>query len=85
MGMVTAAFLPLDQITPEAQSIFQQAKKEVEKLDIAGALPPGLKEQYDIQLHRLQPGTGKGPQCEFICFPGLLSQPSADFISTHNL
>ena len=36
---------------------------------------PGLLEQYELLLERFAPGEGS-PGCEFVSFPGLLSQPS---------
>ena len=79
LGVMLIAFVPVDQITPVALSIFQNAKKVIADLSAQGVLPPGLKEQYDVQLHRLQPGSGSGPQCEFLCFPGVVGRPSMYF------
>ncbi|KAH9948777.1 alcohol oxidase [Amylocystis lapponica] len=70
-GLVGFAFASLDQISPRADEIVRNAKEHIAKN--ADSFPPGLLEQYKIQIERL--GTGS-PACEFINFPGLLMSPT---------
>ena len=72
MGVCTYTFLPLEEVTPKAQEIYAKAKASVEQLEKEGA-PPGLLDQYKIQLERLEPGKNqKGPGCEIIFGPALV-------------
>lgn len=76
MGINTFAFLPLASISPNAQAMYEATRDNVAKMD-PETLPPGLREQYDILLHRLDPGNNSGPGCEFIMATGTMhSQPS---------
>ena len=64
------AFLPLKFILPEPRvkhMVAEQRKKIEER---AGSLPPGLKEQYDIQLEVLE--SGEGADVEYCHIPGHL-------------
>jgi len=71
MGLTGFAFVPLDMLSSRAGEIHDNIKKEVEKG--ASTYPPGLMEQYKLQLERLAQGA---PACEIISFPGFLSFPS---------
>ena len=73
-GIVGFAFATLDQVTAKAQDLYQSMKEMVTKVDFANALP-SLNEQYELLLKRYEPGHGS-PGCEFISYPGFLSQPS---------
>ncbi|EKM52126.1 uncharacterized protein PHACADRAFT_212710 [Phanerochaete carnosa HHB-10118-sp] len=69
MGMQTSAFLPVEKVTPKAHEIYAKAKAQVERLAREG-MPPGLLEQYTIQLERLEPGKHQtGPGCEVFFVP----------------
>lgn len=68
--MVKVAFLPVDQVTPKAQTIYEKAKAMVSALEKRDA-PAGLIDQYKIQLERLQPKQHQsGPGCEIFCLSG---------------
>ena len=72
MGVVDFAFVPVEIVSDRADEIYLKAKMRVEQLDKEGRLPPGLKEQYEIQLERLQPRKNQsGPGCEIIGVPGI--------------
>ena len=71
--IVSFAFTTLDKVTPMANSMYQAVKAKIESMDPA-TTPAGLLEQYELMLKRIAPGSGS-PGCEFICFPGILSQP----------
>lgn len=76
MGIMNFGFLSVEDISPKAQAIYQEAKAYIEQLE-KDAILPGLMDQYQIQLNRLQPGHGpSGPGCEFIMSPGLIVAPS---------
>ncbi|TFK47587.1 alcohol oxidase [Heliocybe sulcata] len=71
LGMVGFSFVPLTMLSKRADAIYKAAKEKIEKN--ASKYPPGLLEQYRIQLERLDRGA---PGCEFISFPGFLSRPN---------
>ena len=67
MGMLNLAFLPLDQVSPRANELYEKAVCMVRDLETSGA-PHGLLAQYRIQLERLRPGSEKaGPGHEMLC------------------
>ena len=72
MGVSSFTFVPLEVIAPnKADEIYQKAKTKIEKLTTETS-PPGLLEQYKIQLERLEPGKNQsGPGCELIGVPGI--------------
>ena len=74
MGVVSLVFGTLDMYSKQSAEIYARAKAMVDSLDPKTA-PPGLLEQYEIQLKRFKPGNGT-PSCEFICAPGLMAYPS---------
>ena len=76
-GIVSFAFTTLDKVTPLANGMYQAAKARIESMDPA-TTPAGLLEQYELMLKRIEPGSGS-PGCEFICFPGILSQPCEQY------
>ncbi|GJE91611.1 GMC family oxidoreductase [Phanerochaete sordida] len=71
IGMPTFTFVPVEQIAPQPQAIYEKAKAQVERVVKEGAAP-GLLEQWKIQLERLEPGKNQaGPGCEIIFFSGM--------------
>lgn len=72
MGFNNFTFVPLSLIAPHrAQEIYRKAKTQIEMLDPT-TTPPGLMEQYKIQLERLEPGKNQtGPGCEIIGVAGI--------------
>ncbi|EPQ53452.1 alcohol oxidase [Gloeophyllum trabeum ATCC 11539] len=71
MGLCGFAFVPLQMLSKRADDIHKAARDKIEKN--AAKYPSGLLEQYRIQLERLERGA---PGCEYITFPGFLSQPN---------
>ncbi len=71
MGIIGFAFTTLGMLSPNVGEIYEKAKEAITKK--LPNLPPGLKEQYEIQLERLK----TAPGCEFITIPGNLSHPSS--------
>jgi len=71
LGVVGFAFNPLRKITARADQIIATAKEKI--LRNADKYPPGLLEQYKIQLERLEKDA---PLCEIISLPGFLSGPN---------
>jgi len=65
------AFVPVNDISPNASRIISDAKELYKKK--METSQPWLKDQYATHLNRLERG---GPGCEFISFPGLMSQPN---------
>ena len=65
-------YAPLSVINPEAAAtVIEKVENEVEWLKKSGTLPPGLAEQYDIQMSRLR--NPEIPDCQFILYPGVRS------------
>ena len=44
----------------------------------SGTLPPGLKEQYELQIAEFE--SGKGGDCEVLVFPGAFRGRSTCFL-----
>lgn len=64
------AYYPLSFALPDSGSkVVQSAVDQVAELKKNGKLPPGLEEQYDLQLKALQDSAV--PDCQFICGYGL--------------
>lgn len=64
------SYYPLSFALPEsAAQIIQGVEKKVAELKASGQLPPGLEEQYDLQLEALRDPAV--PDCQFICGHGL--------------
>ncbi|CCM05250.1 uncharacterized protein FIBRA_07460 [Fibroporia radiculosa] len=68
---VNLSFLPLDLITDKADAFYETIKKKI--TENAHRYPPGLMEQYEIQLERMRQGA---PGCELICLPVFISVPN---------
>jgi len=63
------AYLPLSFANPEAApAVVQNIERKVEELKESGQLPPGVAEQYEIQLRKLRDPAV--PDCEIIILPG---------------
>lgn len=67
MGVNAIAFLPIESVSPRAEELYAKARATVEQLAQSGDVPPGLLEQYKIQLERLEPDKNQtGPGCEIL-------------------
>ncbi|EIN09187.1 alcohol oxidase, partial [Punctularia strigosozonata HHB-11173 SS5] len=69
-GIVGFAFAGLDKVSGRAPEIIAHARKVMED---RSQLSPGLVDQYEIQLERLE---GGAPGCEIISIPGFMSGPN---------
>ena len=75
LGVMNVAFTPVNTITSKAEQLYEKAKSTISQLD-KSSTPPGLLEQYEIQLERLQPSKNQaGPGCEFMMTPGMIVAP----------
>lgn len=76
IGIVGFAWNSLDMFMPPGKqaAIYDKMKDALAKID--EKVHPGLREQFQIQMERFEPGTGGSPGCEFISFPGFLSGPN---------
>jgi hypothetical protein len=55
MGITSQTFIPLTVANPaESEEIISLAEQEVNALKMSGSLPPGLSEQYDIQIENFK-------------------------------
>lgn len=79
MGITAFSFNPLEALTDKHQEIKDGIKAEIEQDIKAGALSPGLIEQYKIQVARLDTGS---PGYETIFVPGFQSFPSGCIIGS---
>ncbi|KAH8111295.1 GMC oxidoreductase [Phellopilus nigrolimitatus] len=72
IGLSGFTFLPFSTITsPErAREFVGRQRQRIEERQKSGSLPPGLKEQYELQLGKFE--RDEGGECELICFPGYL-------------
>lgn len=71
LGSGCFTFVPLASITStsdEAIALIARQRRKIEDKIKSGTLPPGLKEQYELQLAGFE--SGKGGDCELIVFPG---------------
>ncbi|KAL6309726.1 alcohol oxidase [Sparassis latifolia] len=69
IGIIGFAFVTPQMISCKVDTIKQAAKINIMKN--ADTYPPGLMEQYKIQLEQLEKGIV--PSCELISYPGMLS------------
>ncbi|KAF9259119.1 alcohol oxidase [Marasmius fiardii PR-910] len=69
-GLTNIAWLPLSEVTPRSDRLFEEEKKQIEEDIRNNKYPPGLIEQYRIQLERVQNGI---PSSEFASLAGFLS------------
>ena len=72
VGITSFAFFPLSTANPtQSAKIIDGVAKQVAELKKGGKLPPGLAEQYDIQLETLRSDTL--PDLEIVAIPGHMS------------
>ncbi|KAJ8087644.1 hypothetical protein PM082_006478 [Marasmius tenuissimus] len=56
-GFTNVAWVPLADVTSRSQALYEQEKKQIEEdVKNSSGYPPGLLEQYDIQLERIPNG-----------------------------
>ncbi|KAH9929344.1 GMC oxidoreductase [Fomitopsis serialis] len=67
-GIIGFAFTALNDLSPLADTIYERTKAKI--LANKDKFPPGLMEQYNIQLDRIKRGA---PGCELICYPGYMT------------
>lgn len=82
LGLGCFTFVPLTTITsvPEdAHALIAQQRQRIESKIESGTLPPGLKEQYELQLQEFE--SGKGGDCELVSFPGTFGGKGARWLS----
>ena len=72
LGISGCAFVPLQAISDRGDDIIKAAREKLEKRPT----PAGLKEQYELQLNRMERTEGRAAHGELILFPGFLSFPS---------
>ena len=84
LGIGCMAFAPLKTLLtePRVKSLIAEQRKKIEER--AGSLPPGLKEQYDIQLEVLE--SGEGADIEIAHVPGYIfpvgtSEPGKSYMA----
>ncbi|KAI0950969.1 hypothetical protein AcW1_008132 [Taiwanofungus camphoratus] len=81
-GITGFGYLPLQLANPtEAPTIIEEVSAYIEQQKKSGKLPPGLAEQYDIQLRVLKDGTQ--PDLELIAFPGFMTLQSVPENKAH--
>ncbi|TDL21862.1 GMC oxidoreductase [Rickenella mellea] len=74
-GMLTMTctnytFAPLKLITTHAPELIAEQRGHIEEKIRSGSLPPGLTEQWLLQLERLE--EARSGECEMIAFPAML-------------
>jgi len=67
------AFVPLQAISDRGDDIIKAARKKFEE---RATYPPGLKEQYELQLNRMERAEDRAAHCEVMLYPGFLRLPS---------
>lgn len=73
VGITSFAYIPLSTASPtQAPSIIEGVAKQVSEANDRGSLPPGLAEQYEIQLETLRNDTL--PDLEVVAIPGHMSR-----------
>ena len=74
-GSSSFAYIPLSTVNPkEAPGLIDGLANKIDNAKRDGKLPPGLAEQYDLQLEVLR--NGELPDVEVTVFPGYLVAPS---------
>ncbi|KAJ7615326.1 GMC oxidoreductase [Roridomyces roridus] len=53
-GITSLAYLPLSAATPDAPALIERVAAGIEAQVEAGGMPPGLREQYELQIARLR-------------------------------
>ncbi|KAF9073604.1 GMC oxidoreductase [Rhodocollybia butyracea] len=69
-GVVNVAFMPLKRITPDAAMLYAAEEARVRQDIKGGKYPPGLAEQYELQL---QYDHADALDCELVSLSGVLS------------
>ena len=68
LGITSFTYLPLSLANPqEACSLIAKAEQSIERQRASGSLPPGLTEQYDVQVAALKDESI--PDLEIAMFP----------------
>ena len=81
IGITSFAFFPLSAANPtQAPNIIESVGKQIAEMKKGRKLPPGLAEQYDIQLEMLRSDTL--PDLEIVAIPGHMSLVGKFFSST---
>ena len=75
MGIETFAFQPLNAFSDNADSIHADAKADILKIVNGVACHPGLVDQYNLQLARIDP-EHLLPVCEIVGIAGHMTMPS---------
>lgn len=84
VGITSFAYFPLSAANPtQAPSIIESVARQVAEAKKGGKLPPGLAEQYDIQLETLRSDTL--PDLEVVGIPGHMSRAGKHTPSTRSL
>lgn len=69
VNITSFAYIPLAFSSPQvAPALIKSVEDEVDAMKKSGSLPPGLAEQYDIQLKNLR--DPEIPDLEVVVFPG---------------
>ena len=72
MSVTSCAYIPFSSVNPEAHSkMVSELSAYIDEQKSHGNLPPGLAEQYEIQLRHLRDGTIA--DMEFLAFPGWIT------------
>ena len=72
LGVTSFAYLPLSVANPkDSTSLVSKASQVIKEQKASGKLPPGLAEQYDIQLATLKDDTL--PDLELALFPAFIT------------
>jgi hypothetical protein len=75
-GLVGFAFTDPRKLSSRADGIYAAVRAKI--MQNKNNYPPGLLEQYEIQLERLE---NEAPGCEIISIPGFMGGPS-EFLPT---
>ncbi|CCM05247.1 uncharacterized protein FIBRA_07457 [Fibroporia radiculosa] len=70
-NILNMAFVSLATVTDKSDILYEATKTKI--AENAHTYPPGLMDQYEIQLERMQQ---RAPGCEIICIPGFMSVPN---------
>jgi hypothetical protein len=79
MGLELFTFQSLNAFSDNADSIHADAKADILKIVNGTACHPGLVDQYNLQLARIDPESLL-PVCEIVGIPGHMTMPSTLFI-----
>jgi len=79
----TMAWFPLSDARPDgAERVVASLEAELAEKEHKQAFPPGLKEQYAIQLETLK--DAKQPDCEICLFPAYMTEISEPCALRHS-